>query len=275
MKQKKAQLSQLNSPGITLSRWLVLCVAGVALAFLVIPIGVLIIRALVTDTWLSLSVGIVWDAIYLSFITSAFTVIFIVLFGTPLAYIFARWHFPLKRWLNILIELPIVLPPAVAGLALLTTFGRRGLFGGVLSELGIALPFTTAAVVLAQTFVAAPFYIRAAQVGFQGVPRELEDAGRVDGADGIALFLFITLPLALRALLAGLILAWARALGEFGATILFAGSLQGRTQTMPLLIYNILERDINASIATAVLLIGFALMALIISQWLARTDERE
>lgn len=163
-----------------------------------------------------------------------------------------------------------MLPPAVAGLALLTTFGRRGFLGPILGSLGISLPFTTAAVVFAQTFVSAPFYIRAAQVGFQAVPREIEDAARVDGASGLILFRYVTLPLSRRSLAAGLVLSWARALGEFGATILFAGSLQGRTQTMPLLIYNVLERDINASIWTGVILVGLALVALVISQWLAR-----
>jgi molybdate transport system permease protein len=125
---------------------------------------------------------------------------------------------------------------------------------------------------MAQTFVSAPFYIRSAQVGFQGVPREVEDAARVDGAGGLWLFLLITLPLSSRALAAGLILCWARALGEFGATILFAGSLQGRTQTMPLLIYNVIERDINAAIWTGLILVAIALFALLISQWFARTS---
>ena len=146
------------------------------------------------------------------------------------------------------------------------TFGRRGAVGGALSALGISLPYTTAAVVVAQTFVSAPFYIRAAQIGFQGVPREIEDAARVDGASGWGVFRFVTLPMASRALAAGLMLSWARALGEFGATILFAGSIQGRTQTMPLLIYNVLERNLDAAIWAGVLLVGMALFALLISQ---------
>jgi molybdate transport system permease protein len=139
------------------------------------------------------------------------------------------------------------------------------LLGGALDTLGISLPFTTAAVIVAQTFVAAPFYIRSAQVGFSEIPRDIEDAARVDGAGGWALFRMITLPLSSRALAAGIVVSWARALGEFGATILFAGSLQGRTQTMPLLIYNIFERDINAAIWAGVLLIGLALLALLLS----------
>src|SRR6185295_7971831 len=126
-------------------------------------------------------------AIRLSLLTTFFTTLLTLLFGTPLAYIFARRHFRFKRLLVVLAELPVVLPPAVAGLALLITFGRRGLFGPALELFGITLPFTTTAVVLAQTFVAAPFYIRAAQVGFQSVPDEIEDAARVDGAGGAAL----------------------------------------------------------------------------------------
>ena len=126
------------------------------------------------------------------------------------------------------------MPPAVAGLALLLTFGRRGLLGSPLAAVGIELPFTTAAVVLASLFVAAPFYVRAARSGFLGVPRELEEAARVEGASEWQVFRFVTMPVAAPALFGGAILCWARALGEFGATIMFAGQFLGRTQTMPL-----------------------------------------
>ena len=252
-------------------RRLILLVAGGAgLLFLMLPIAALVLRSAQTRAWEGLPDSGVSEAVTLSFITTLLTLVLTALFGTPLAYIFARWRFPFKNILNIFIELPIVLPPAVAGLALLTTFGRRGLFGPVLANFGISLPFTTAAVVFAQAFVSAPFYVRAAQIGFQSVPREIEDAARVDGASGLVLFRYVTLPLSRRALAAGLVLSWARALGEFGATILFAGSLQGRTQTMPLLIYNVLERDINASIWTGVILVSLALIALVVSQWLGR-----
>jgi molybdate transport system permease protein len=239
---------------------------GLALVFLVLPLIVLLARGVASRAWEGLPGSGILEAVSLSFVTTVSTTALTLIFGTPLAYAFARWHFPLRRFLNVLVELPIVLPPAVAGLALLTTFGRRGLLGPALGALGISLPFTTMAVVLAQTFVSAPFYIRAAQVGFESVPREIEDAARVDGAGGWALFRLVTLPLAGRALVAGLVLSWARALGEFGATILFAGSLQGRTQTMPLLIYNVLERDLNAALWTGVLLVSMALAALLISR---------
>ncbi len=246
--------------------------ALVALLFLTLPVVALIMRAVQTQAWQDAPDSAVPAAIWLSFVTTSITVLLTLVFGTPLAYRLAHARGRLPRLLSVLVELPIVLPPAVAGLALLITFGRRGLLGGLLSAADISLAFTTFAVVMAQAFVAAPFYIRAAQVGFAGVPRDLEDAARVDGAGDVTLFLYITLPLARRALGAGIVLAWARALGEFGATILFAGSLQGRTQTMPLLIYNVIERDINAAIWTGLILIGLALIALVISQLLGRKD---
>jgi molybdate transport system permease protein len=243
---------------------------AVGLLFLSVPILALVARAFTSSPANSPAAGAVAQAISLSLFTTLITSAVTLLFGTPLAYALARWRFPFKRLANLLVELPVVLPPAVAGLALLATFGRRGVFGAALETVGLSLPFTTAAVVLAQTFVSAPFYIRAAAVGFAGVPREIEDAARVDGAANWPLFRFVTLPLTGRALASGLVLSWARALGEFGATILFAGSLQGRTQTMPLLIYNVLERDINAAIWTGVLLVGLALAALLLASALRR-----
>jgi molybdate transport system permease protein len=246
--------------------------AVLALLFLALPIAVLVARAVVSQAWNALPETGIAQAVLLSFVTTLITAVLTLVFGTPLAYAFARGRFPLRRFLNLLLELPIVLPPAVAGLALLVTFGRRGALGDALATFGVSLPFTTAAVVVAQTFVSAPFYIRSAQVGFQSIPREIEDAARVDGAAGWALFRSITLPMASRPLAAGLVLSWARALGEFGATILFAGSLQGRTQTMPLLIYNVFERSIDAAIWAGVILIGLALVALLLSQWLRHED---
>lgn len=254
---------------------LVSLLAIIALLFLTLPILALVLRGIQNQAWQGIPGSTIPDAIWLSFVSTVFSMILTVIFGVPLAYALARRQFPLKRLINILVELPIVLPPAVAGLALLIAFGRRGLLGPVLSDLGITLPFTFNAVIMAQTFVAAPFFIRSAQVGFQGVPREVEEAARVDGANGFSLFRFVTLPLSGRVLTAGLVLSWARALGEFGATIMFAGSLQGRTQTMPLLIYNVIERDINGAIWTGLILVGMALIALLISQWLSQTGHEQ
>jgi molybdate transport system permease protein len=243
-------------------------ISAVAILLLGLPLAVLVARGLSGGGWETVASSGVPDAISLSLVTTLITALVVVALGTPLAYVCARRRFPLRRLLIVLIELPIVLPPAVAGLALLLTYGRRGVFGPAMNALGINLPFSTAAVIIAQAFVAAPFFIRSAQVGFASIPPEIEDAARVDGAAGFSLFRHITLPLSSRALAAGLTLSWARALGEFGATILFAGSLAGRTQTMPLLVYNVLERNIDAAILTSLILLGLALAALLLSQWL-------
>jgi molybdate transport system permease protein len=268
------KLKPSDAPSLSPVSLLVRFAAAIAAAFLVLPLLSLVIRSLQNSAWDNPDAGIL-SAIGLSFASTLITLFVTILFGTPLAYLLARQRFPFKWLISVLVELPIVLPPAVAGLALLITFGRRGVLGPVLGQIGISLPFTFAAVVMAQTFVAAPFYIRSASVGFQGVPREVEDAARVDGAGGWSLFWFVTLPLAFRPLATGLILCWARALGEFGATILFAGSLQGRTQTMPLLIYNVIERDIDAAIWTGLILVVLALFALLVSQWLTRSTQDE
>jgi molybdate transport system permease protein len=199
----------------------------------------------------------------------------VVTLGTPLAYGLARRRFPLKRLLSIFVEIPIVMPPVIAGLALLSAFGRRGLLGAPLAALGISLPFTPMAVVLAQVFVSAPFYIRAAQARFSALPRELEESARIDGAGSWAVHRHITLPLSWPALFSGLVLSWARALGEFGATILFAGNLAGRTQTMPLLVYGALERDLGATFSSALILLGMATGALGLLRWASHLDQDE
>ncbi len=248
------------------NRALFLAAALTALAFLLGPIAVLAGRTFQSGALSALNTAPVRDALLLSLGTSTASLALTLLFGTPLAYLLARERFRGRRLLIVLVELPIVLPPAVAGLALLLTLGRRGALGPLLSDLGISVAFTTLAVIAAQTFVAAPFYVRAAQVGFAAVPPDVENAARVDGASGMMLFWWVTLPLAARGLGAGLALTWARALGEFGATILFAGSLQGRTQTMPLLIYAVFERDIDAAVATGLLLVVIALVALVMVQ---------
>jgi molybdate transport system permease protein len=257
-------------------RYLLGAVSLFAYSLFVLPLVMLFYRAIATGSWQNLpQPDIVIDAVWLSLWTSGFSLLTIVILGTPLAYVLARWDFPAKWLANVVIELPIVMPPAVAGLALLLTFGRQSALGNILSDMGIQIPFTSLAVIIAQTFVASPFFIRAAQLGFSSISNELEDAARVDGGSSWQIFLWITLPLSLRALAAGLILSWARAIGEFGATIFFAGNLQGRTQTMPLLVYAIFERDIDAAIWTGLLLIGIAFMALLASQWVSPKNEQE
>lgn len=267
---RKNRLQTLND--IVPGTLLLTLIAIFSLLFLTLPIIALVIRALQTRAWEELVGSGLTSAITLSFFTTLISVLLTVIAGTPLAYFLARRDFRGKRLASVLVELPVVLPPAVAGLGLLVAFGRRGLFGPTFETLGWSLPFSTAAVVIAQMFVAAPFYIRAAQIAFQTVDPEIEAAGRVDGAAGLSLFWEITLPLTSRALGAGLALSWARALGEFGATILFAGSLQGITQTMPLLIYKEFERNINAAIWAGVLLVAFALAALLVARYLGKAD---
>ena len=210
------------------------------------------------------------SALRLSLTTSSIAVAVTILFGTPLAYLLARWKFPFKSWIQILIDLPVVLPPSVAGLALLIAFGRQGTFGAILSGLGISLPFTTAAVVMAQTFVSAPLYIRAARIGFTEIDHQLEEAAHVEGASPWQLFREVMFPLAGRALVSGAILTWTRAIGEFGATILFAGNLEGVTQTMPMAIYLGFERNLGVAIALSVMLVGVSTILLLLTRRLER-----
>jgi len=226
-------------------------------ALLALPVAVVVARA-VFDGALARALGAtaVLDALALSLATTAVSVVVTVAIGLPLAFVLARREFRGASLLAAVIDLPIVLPPSVAGLALLLTLGRRGLLGDPLAAAGIALPFTTAAVVLAQVFVSAPFFIRSARVGFAGVAADIEDAARVDGASEWHLLRSITIPLASPALAAGLVMSWARSLGEFGATIMFAGNVQGRTQTLPLVVYGAFEGgDLDGSIAAAAILV--------------------
>lgn len=232
------------------------------LAYLLLPILALIMRvdpaALITNL-VNPEVG---QAIWLSIVTTACSTALGLGLGTPLAYFLARRRFRGRSLLDTLIELPMVLPPSVAGIALLITFGRRGLFGPWLNDAGISIAFTSAAVILAQTFVAAPFYIKTAVAGFAGIDRELEQAAAIDGASPRHVFTAITLPLAWPVLLGGLVMSWARALGEFGATIIFAGNFPGRTQTMPLAIYLGFERDLNLSLTLALILLVVSFLVL-------------
>jgi molybdate transport system permease protein len=244
----------------TAGRWgerSVTAVAGLFALFLGLPVLTLVVRAFADG---SLSVAIaspaVLDALWLSLVTTAISLVVTVTLGLPLAFVLARRRFPAKGLLEAIVDLPIVLPPSVAGLALLLVFGRRGLLAAPFEILGISVPFTTVAVILAQVFVSAPFFVRSARTGIAAVDRDLEDAARVDGASERQLFRSITVPLAGAALAAGLVMSWARALGEFGATIMFAGNVEGRTQTLPLVVYSEFQGgDLDASIAAAAILV--------------------
>lgn len=235
---------------------------GAALAFLLffgLPLLSLLVRGLplTPSAWLD---PVTVDALRLSLVTASISSMLTVLLGTPVALLLARRTFFAKSVLDILVDIPMVLPPAVAGLALLLAFGRRGLLGPALSSIGIELPFTTAAVVIAETFVAAPFYIRAAKSGFSAVDRGLEQMSALLGISGARTFFRITLPLAAPSLVGGLLMTWARAVGEFGATIMFAGNFQGTTQTMPIAIYIGLQTNLDSALALSLILMAVSFL---------------
>ena len=250
----------------------VVVVAAIAAALLALPVVALLGKAIVDGALAgALANDAIVAALTLSLLTTAVSLVITVVLGTPLAFVLARRRFPGSPLVEAIVDLPIVLPPSVAGLALLLAVGRRGLLGEPLGALGVELPFTTAAVILAQTFVSAPFFIRSARTGFAGVDRDLEDAARVDGASERELFRAITVPLAGAALAAGLVMSWARSLGEFGATIMFAGNVEGQTQTLPLVVYSEFQGgELDRSIAAAAILVLAAfgvLLAVRVLHW--------
>lgn len=238
--------------------------AGVLLAFILVPLAGLFVRLSPADLLAGLATESARAALALSALTTLISLALTILFGTPLAYALARADFPGRRFADAVVDLPIVVPPAVAGLALLLAFGRFGLFGPALSRAGIVLSFTTAAVVMAQVFVAAPFYVRAARTGFTAVDPGLEAASATLGMGPLRTFALVTVPLARPALLGGAILTWARALGEFGATIMFAGNLIGVSQTLPLVVYLQLQSGaVSVATAVAVLMIVLSLATIL------------
>jgi molybdate transport system permease protein len=272
MRVRSTSLSTISPPPVLrrhplrgAGTWLFVLPAALLLGLWLIPLAALLLRGFgagALDYWAD---PMVRQALRLSLVTSTIASTLVLLSGTPLAYALARWEFRGRAALDVLLDLTLVLPPAVAGVALLIAFGRRGLLGPALAEIGVSLPFTTAAVVMAQIFVAAPFFVRAARIGFDAIDPQLEEAATTEGASQWQLFRFVMLPLAGRSVLSGLVLCWTRALGEFGATILFAGNMAGRTQTMPLAIYLGFERNVGVALALSVLLLlvsGLLLLAL-------------
>jgi molybdate transport system permease protein len=194
----------------------------------------------------------------------------VVVLGTPFAYLLARSESLWARVVDSLVELPLILPPVVAGVAMLMAFGRNGLIGPPLESVGITIPFTTMAVVFAQIFVASPFFIRSAKLGFQAVPKDYEDIAQTLGVSPWRTFFRVTLPLASPAMLTGLGLAWARALSEFGATMMFAGNLTGETQTMPLAIMSAMETSLDGALALSVMLLAGSIVVLVLLGLLTR-----
>jgi molybdate transport system permease protein len=208
-------------------------------------------------------------ALWLTLWTTLVATALVVVLGLPLAYLLARGSFRGRHVLDTLIDLPVTIPPVVAGVGLLLAFGRRGLVGRHLDVLGVPIAFTWVAVVMAQLFMASPFFVKAARAGFEAVDVRLEAAARTLGASPWRVFWTITVPLARPALFSGLVLAWARALSEFGATMMFAGNFPGRTQTLTLAVMTAFESDLETAVAVSVLSLGLALAALLGAKWLA------
>jgi len=245
--------------------------ALLAVTFLTLPLLAIFLKVLPqSHLWHTLREPFVTQALQTSLLTSLSSLALTVIFGTPLAYALARRRGPGTTLFDTLLDLPMVLPPTVAGVALLMTFGRRGLLGPWLDAMGVQVVFTMAAVVLAQCFVSMPLYVRSAQAGFRGVDPELERVAYTLGYSGTRTFLRVTVPLAFPGLLSGAVMAWARALGEFGATIMFAGNLTGRTQTMPLAIYIAMESDLTTALVLATLLIVVPFGCLFATRFFAR-----
>ncbi len=239
----------------------VLAAAGAA--FFVLPLAGLLTRTPWTDAGRELIAPASLDALRLSMVASISATVVALVLGVPLAWIYARVEFPGRGLLRALSTLPMVLPPVVGGVALLLAFGRRGLIGSWLASIGITLPFTTAAVVMAETFVAMPFLVLTVEAGLRSMDRRYEDAARTLGAGRWTVFWRVTVPLIAPSLAAGAVLCWARALGEFGATITFAGNFPGVTQTMPLAVYVLLESGSPASSVLSLVLLAISVAVLV------------
>lgn len=265
---KAITISEAGRTSTTWSRWyqqLWKLLALPLLLFFVLPIGTIFVRLSPEDVWKVLQVPQAHQALSLSLITATVTTAITSIAGTPLAYLIYRRRSPFTRFIETLIELPSVLPPSVAGVALLLTFGRNGWLGQSLSVMGIQIPFTPLAVVLAQLFIASPLYVKSAALGFASIDCEVRKAAALDGANRWQILRYIVIPLSWQAIVSGLILTWARAIGEFGATILFAGNLPGRTQTMPIAIYIGFETSLELALTLSAILvlISFGILILL------------
>jgi molybdate transport system permease protein len=251
---------------------LLVAALSVTLVFLVLPVVAIFTHTSPADLISSLGDASATDALRLSIETSAIAMAIIVVFGTPAAYFLATRDFRGKALVVTLIELPLVLPPAVAGIGLLASLGPGGFLGPALQDAGIPLSLNTAAVVVALTFVASPFYLRQAQAAFAALDRSWLEASRTLGAGEARTFRRIAIPAATNGLAAGLALSWGRALGEFGATLMFAGSFQGITQTAPLAIYGNFATDFNGALALSAVLVAVSGALLLTVKFLAGAE---
>jgi molybdate transport system permease protein len=244
--------------------WLLVPLAAVAVAYVAVPFAALLQRAPWTDLGALLGRPVVSDALRISLVSALAATGLALVLGIPLAWMLARTRFPGRSAARALITLPMVLPPVVGGAALLFAFGRRGLLGGpVYDATGFLLPFSLWGVIAANTFVAMPFLVLTVESGLRAADPRYEDAAATLGASRWTIFRRITVPHAAPSIIAGAVLCWARALGEFGATVTFAGNLQGRTQTMPLAVFLALESDRDAAIALSLVLIAVSLAVLV------------
>ena len=246
--------------------------AALGLAFLALPLVSLLLRAPWSTLPQRLAEPQVFDALKLSLFTATAATAVCMVLGVPLAWLLARVEFPGRRLIRALVTVPLVLPPVVGGLALLLLLGRRGLIGRWLDQtFGITIPFTTTAVVIAEAFVAMPFLVIAVEGALRGADNRYEEAAATLGAGRWTTFRRVTLPLVAPGIAAGGVLCWARALGEFGATITFAGSYPGRTQTMPMKVYLALETDLEAAIVLSLILlvVSIGILASLRDKWMA------
>jgi molybdate transport system permease protein len=232
--------------------------AATLLMLLVLPLVALLVDGGPLAILRGFGCSLTLPALRLSLETTTMSVVLTVAGGTPLAWWLAGSKWRSAKWLGTLLQLPVVMPPAVGGIALLLAFGRRGLFGGWLERMGLSPAFSVVAVVMAQVFVSAPFYLQAAVLAFGRLDPALLAVARTLGASPPRLFFQVALPLAKPALIGGAAMSWARALGEFGATLMFAGNMTGTTQTLPLAIYSALEIDVRTAQALSLLLVLFA-----------------
>jgi molybdate transport system permease protein len=261
----------VSGAGARSAPWPLLVPALVAVGFLVVPLAGLLVRAPWGNAWGILQGPQVGEALRLSLWTSTLATAISVVVGVPLAWVLARTAVPGLRVVRALVTLPLVLPPVVGGVALLLAFGRNGFVGQYLDQwFGVTIPFSPAAVVMAETFVAMPFLVVTVEGALRSADRGFEEAAATLGARRMTVFRRVTLPLVAPSLVAGAVLCWARALGEFGATITFAGSFPGRTQTMPIAVYYALETDPEAAIllSLVLLLVSVVVLVALRDRWL-------
>lgn len=263
-----------SPPATFWSRWpariLVGFLAATFFLFVAVPLASLLFHEPPASVWNEILQPDIFQALRLSLVTTTLSALLSVIFGLPVAYVLARTNFFGRQFLETLVTVPTVLPPVVAGVALLLTFGRVGLLGYYLNLVGITIPFTTVAVVMAQTFVSAPFFVNSAKAGLEQLDRRYEQAAYTLRASPFYTFRRVVLPLIRPALFSGIGLTWARALGEFGATITFAGNYPGTTQTMPIAVYIASESDLDKAIAISVVLLAVSfgvLLALRVGRW--------